>query len=60
MSAIIERIQNEPVLVVALVEAVLGLAVVFGLNLSVEQVAAILLVVNTALAIFVRSKVSPV
>lgn len=60
MNAIIERARTEPVLVVALVEALLALALVFGLNISVEQVGAIMLVVNAALAFVVRSKVSPV
>lgn len=55
----LEKIKNEPVLLTALVSAVLALAVAFGLHLSKEQTAAILAVVNAGLALVVRSKVTP-
>ena len=55
----IDLIRREPALVVALVNAALGCAVVFGLDLTDVQVAAILAVVNAALGIVVRSQVTP-
>jgi len=56
----VERIKNEPVLVVGCVQAILALVVAFGLNLSDGQVAAILGVTGAVLALVARSKVSPV
>ena len=60
MQSIIARIKAEPVIVTALVAAVLNLAVVFGVPVDDGQKAAILAVVNAVLALFVRSQVSPV
>ena len=56
----VERIKNEPVLVVGCVQAILALVVAFGLNLSDGQVAAILGVTGAVLALVARSKVSQV
>ena len=50
---------REPVLILAFVAAVLNCAVLFGVDLSTEQTAAILAVVNTGLALFARHFVSP-
>ena len=50
---------REPVLIIALVAATLNCAVLFGLELSTEQTAAVLVVVDAALAVFARSRVSP-
>jgi hypothetical protein len=55
-----DRIKAEPALVAGLVQAVLTLVVAFGLDLSTEQVAAILTVTGAVLALVVRSQVSPV
>ena len=55
----IDRIRNEPVLVTGLVEAVLALLLAFGVNLSPEQVGAVLAVVAAVLALVVRRKVTP-
>lgn len=55
-----DRIKAEPVLVSALVQASLGLAVAFGLGLTDKQVAAILAFSAAALALFVRRRVTPV
>jgi len=51
---------REPALVVGFVQAVLGLAIVFGLDLSAEQVGGILVATASGLALIVRRKVSPV
>lgn len=55
----LERIKDEPVLVVALVEAVLALVVAFGLDLTTEQTAGILLVTGAVLAFVARQRVVP-
>lgn len=59
MSGIIERIKNEPVAIVALVEAVVYAATEFGLELSSGQQAGILGVVAAVLTIVARQKVTP-
>ena len=51
---------REPVAVVALIEAVVILAVAFGVDLSAEQMAAIMAVVVAFGAVVQRSQVSPV
>ena len=51
---------REPALFLALIQAVLVLAVGFGLNLSGDQVAAISAVSAAALGLVARSKVTPV
>ena len=56
----LDRIQNEPVLVTAFVQAVLGLLLAFGLDLSNEQVGSIMALTAAGLAFIARSKVSPV
>lgn len=56
----LERIKNEPVLVVALVQAVLGLLLAFGVGLTEGQVAALLTLTGATLALFVRRRVAPV
>lgn len=50
-------IRNEPALVVAVVEAGLVLAVAFGVDLTVEQTAAVLAVVVALGAIITRQSV---
>ena len=54
-----DRIRTEPVLVTGLLEAVLVLALAFGLDLTTEQVAAIMAVAVAVLSLVARSKVSP-
>lgn len=54
------NLKGEPALVVALVQTTIALAVSFGLNLSPEQVGAIVAVSAAAAALFVRQRVSPV
>lgn len=56
----LDRIKSEPALVSGFVQALLGLVIAFGLNLSPEQVGAILAVTAAGLALFVRSQVTPV
>lgn len=53
-------IRSEPALVAALIQTVLAACVVFGVDLTPGQVAAVLAVTGAVLAIIVRSKVSPV
>jgi len=57
---LLDRIQNEPVLVTAFVQAVLGLLLAFGLDLSNEQVGSIMALTAAGLAFIARSKVTPV
>lgn len=51
---------REPVLVLALVQAALALVAAFGLNLSGEQMAAVMAFAAAALGYVARSKVSPI
>ncbi len=55
----IARIRDNPVLVAALVQAILGLIVAFGVHLTAEQTAAILAVTGTLMALVVRARVTP-
>ena len=55
-----ERLANEPVLVLAVVQAVLALLVSFGLGLSGEQVGSILAVSAAILGLIARRQVTPV
>lgn len=50
---------REPALFAGLVNAVLGLALAFGLQVSADQQAAIMAVVNIVLAILVRQTSTP-
>ena len=56
----LDRIRNEPALLSGLVAALVALAVSFGLDLTTEQVGAIVAVVVAGAAVFTRSQVSPV
>ena len=51
---------TEPVVLAAAVRAVILAAVAFGLGWTAEQVAALMLAVEAVLAVFIRSKVTPV
>jgi hypothetical protein len=55
----LEKIKNEPVVVTALVGALLALGVEFGLPLTQGQETAIQAVVVAVLALFARSQVTP-
>ena len=55
----VEKIKNEPVLITALVQALLILAVNFGLHLSHAQEGAILGATGAVLAFVARSQVTP-
>lgn len=59
MNSIITAIRKEPALVSGFVSAVIALAIAFGLNLSTEQVGAIMALVAAGLAIITRSQVTP-
>lgn len=50
---------REPVLVYAVVQALLGLVAAFGLHLSAEQIASILAVTGAVLALITRRNVTP-
>lgn len=51
---------SEPVLVLGAVNAVIALAVGFGLNVSPEQVGLINAAVAALISVFLRRKVNPV
>lgn len=55
----LNRIKAEPVLVSALVVALLNTAAAFGLNLTGEQTAGINALVAAILALIVRANVTP-
>lgn len=51
---------REPVLIIAAIEAVLALAIGFGLDISAEQLGLIVAAATAVMAVFVRSQVTPV
>lgn len=51
---------KEPALLLGLVQAVLALVVAFGLDLSPEQIGAVLAATAALLSVVTRSKVTPV
>jgi hypothetical protein len=59
MTALFERVRNEPVLVTGFVQAVLGLLLAFGLDLTNEQVGAVLALTAAVLAFVARKRVTP-
>lgn len=59
LGALLARIQNEPVLVTTLVGALLSLLVVFGVPITDQQKAAIVVLLTAVLALFARSQVTP-
>ena len=59
MTSMIERIKNEPALVMGLIQAVLVLLVSFGSRLTSEQAGAILAVSAAVLSIVTRQMVVP-
>ena len=52
--------RTEPALITALVQASIALVVSFGLDLSPEQVGAIVALTAAATAVFLRRQVTPV
>ena len=59
MKALWEKMMNEPVLMLNLINVVLAAAVAFGLDLTMEQKAAIIAVTTAVLNIVARSQVTP-
>lgn len=59
MTALWYRIQDEPVLVTAVIGALINLAVAFGAPIADGQKTAVIVLVTAVLALFARSKVSP-
>jgi len=53
------RIKSEPALVAGFIQAALALVIAFGVDVSQEQVGAILAITAAALALAVRSQVTP-
>ena len=53
-------LQREPALIIGAIQAVLALVIAFGLDLSPEQVGAILAASSAVLALVTRANVSPV
>jgi len=54
-----DRFSQEPVLVLAVVQAILAVAVSFGLGLTGEQVGSILAVSAATLGLIARQRVTP-
>lgn len=54
-----ERFDNEPVMVIAFVKALIYCGTAFGLRLTVEQIGALMMVVEVGTALFTRAKVTP-
>ena len=52
-------IRNEPVLIQGLVQAILGIVLAFGVDLSNEQVGSIMAATSVILAIITRMLVTP-
>lgn len=50
---------REPALILAAVQSIIALIVAFGLDLSAEQVGAIVAVTAAVLGVITRSKVTP-
>lgn len=55
-----ELVKNEPVLISGFIATVLALFLAFGVNLSTDQIGAIMAVVTAGLAIAARMFVTPV
>jgi hypothetical protein len=53
------RLLNEPVLIAAALRAVILAAVAFGLNVTAEQVATLMVAVEAVLALVTRALVTP-
>lgn len=54
-----DLVKNEPVLIQSLVQAILGLFLAFGVDLSNEQTGSVMAVVAVILAIVARMFVTP-
>lgn len=59
MKALWEKMMNEPVLILNLINVVIAGAVAFGLDLSMEQKAAIIAISTAVLNLLARSQVTP-
>jgi hypothetical protein len=57
--AILKRIKEEPAIVAGLLNAVITLALLFGLDLTQEQIAAIMGAATAVTAFVVRQQVTP-
>lgn len=60
MKALWEKMMNEPVLLLNLINVVIAGAVAFGLDITMEQKAGIIAVCTAVLNIIARSQVTPV
>jgi len=60
MKYILDKVNAEPVLFFALVQALIGLVSAFGFDLTAEQTTGLLVTTSAVLAIVCRGKVSPV
>jgi hypothetical protein len=54
------KLRNEPVAILAVIEAAIALGVGFGLELSTEQVGLIMAVASGVIGLIARSQVTPV
>lgn len=60
MKALWERLKNEPVLILNLINAVIAGAIAFGLDLTMEQKAGLIAISTAVLNLLARSQVTPV
>lgn len=59
MNAIVERVKNNPAVVLTLLAALFGVAAAFGLELTKEQTASITALVTVLVGFLVRAQVTP-
>lgn len=59
LESIHDRIATEPVMFMAFIEALIGVFIVFGVDLTTEQSAAILIATGSLLSLIARQKVTP-
>lgn len=57
--AALKRMRDEPAAVVFFVDALLGLALAFGVELSPQQIGAVMTAVAAGLWLFLRARVAP-
>lgn len=57
---ILDRLLNEPILVIAFVTALIDAAVAFGAPITEQEKVAVITVVTTGMAILARALVTPV
>lgn len=59
MLSFLQRLKDEPVLVTSAIRAACVLGAGFGLHLTLEQIGAVVVLVEVAFALFTRNQVTP-